>query len=472
MSTPFIVRHKIEKALTGRDTSTIDIRPHFLPLDIEALAVSLQHKLVKMEDAQGNKTTQATLNQLYNHIVDFVQLGKLPSQANQLGGFSSSFPFTLTSGPGGYLIDVASKTSINNVNVKEFTPAKVISASGQLVGVLTTDTGWVTGAYGVLGKLIFEKFLNMNYSTKYLKGGYTGKYKKGFDIGHIKLGSLGETPSMLQADNVMSNIDEAISTQTDAVKIAVLNKVKANVAKARETLLIHTTYGAQLSKLSFYKEFSEGLLKVSANIVIAQDREENSVSYGQREKAMIEEVTEELKNIHFSNNIKEELVQQLLAKITGKKISSTKKRVDVPVIKTNKPKSIRPTVGSISLARGPLRSSDTGKFIKTSASSLLAIINYHLHDVVAANMGDGDSRSVLNYRTGRLATSTKAVSLSVSRDGMITVFYNYMKNPYATFSEGGRQQYPRTRDPKLLISKSIRDIAAPLVSNRLRSVVV
>jgi hypothetical protein len=62
--------------------------------------------------------------------------------------------------------------------------------------------------------------------------------------------------------------------------------------------------------------------------------------------------------------------------------------------------------------------------------------------------------------------------MSQSRAGMITAFYSYMKNPYATFSDGGRQQNPKSRDPKLLISKSIREIAAQQVGNRLRAVVV
>ena len=87
-------------------------------------------------------------------------------------------------------------------------------------------------------------------------------------------------------------------------------------------------------------------------------------------------------------------------------------------------------------------------------------------------MGDGSSRNVLNYRTGRLAESAQVVKLSESRAGMITAFYTYMKNPYATFSEGGRQQNPRSRDPKLLISKSIREIAETQVANRLRAVLV
>jgi len=104
--------------------------------------------------------------------------------------------------------------------------------------------------------------------------------------------------------------------------------------------------------------------------------------------------------------------------------------------------------------------------------SLLLFINTHLQDVISANMGSGSRKDILNYRTGRFAQSVKVESLSLSRAGMITAFYIYMKNPYSTFSQGGRQQNPRSRDPKLLIGASIREIAAQQVSNRLRAVLI
>jgi hypothetical protein len=85
-------------------------------------------------------------------------------------------------------------------------------------------------------------------------------------------------------------------------------------------------------------------------------------------------------------------------------------------------------------------------------------------------MGDGSRRDILNLRSGRFAESVKVERLSQSREGMITAFYSYMKNPYATFSRGGQQERPYTRDPKLLIAKSIREIASQQVANRLRAV--
>ena len=105
-----------------------------------------------------------------------------------------------------------------------------------------------------------------------------------------------------------------------------------------------------------------------------------------------------------------------------------------------------------------------------SVTNLLALLNSSLTQKIKENMGDGSRRDILNLRTGRFAESVKVERVSESRQGMITAFYSYMKNPYATFSDGGAQSSPRSRDPKLLISKSIREIAQQQVANRLRAV--
>lgn len=106
----------------------------------------------------------------------------------------------------------------------------------------------------------------------------------------------------------------------------------------------------------------------------------------------------------------------------------------------------------------------------SSIANLQGILDRLLIERVKANMGRGDRRDVLNLRTGRFAESVKVEKLTESRSGMITAFYSYMKNPYATFSTGGRQELPRSRDPKLLISKSIRELLQEQVANKLRAV--
>jgi len=104
--------------------------------------------------------------------------------------------------------------------------------------------------------------------------------------------------------------------------------------------------------------------------------------------------------------------------------------------------------------------------------SLQNIINSLLAKTIKENMGTGNRKDILNLRTGRFAESVTVERLSQSREGMITAFYSYMRNPYGTFSDGGRQESPKTRNPKLLIAKSIREIAETQVKNRLRAVLV
>ena len=118
----------------------------------------------------------------------------------------------------------------------------------------------------------------------------------------------------------------------------------------------------------------------------------------------------------------------------------------------------------------PIRTISTNQTY--SLASLQLLINTHLQDVISANMGSGSARNILNYQTGRFAASAKVERMSQSREGMITAFYSYMKNPYQTFEPGYHQGSPKTRDPKLLIAGSIRDIAASKVGNRMRAVLL
>lgn len=127
---------------------------------------------------------------------------------------------------------------------------------------------------------------------------------------------------------------------------------------------------------------------------------------------------------------------------------------------------------SIKKQKGNIAQAKTSLLAGTNLLSLTNLINSHLQSVISANMGDGTSSSILNYRTGRFASTVKVDHLSTSRQGMITAFYSYMKNPYATFSVGGKQSEPASRDPKLLISRSIREIAQQKVANQLRAVAI
>lgn len=143
-----------------------------------------------------------------------------------------------------------------------------------------------------------------------------------------------------------------------------------------------------------------------------------------------------------------------------KQLTSNIAKIKSELVKTKK--------ASIKLKQQAINDRATVKPI----SGLQALLNARLFDQIKKNMGTGNETKVLNFRSGRLAESARVERLSQSRAGMVSAFYIYMRNPYGTFSEGGKQQYPRTRDPKTLISKSIREIGATMVGNRMRAVLV
>lgn len=160
-------------------------------------------------------------------------------------------------------------------------------------------------------------------------------------------------------------------------------------------------------------------------------------------------------NIEGSKSVVQALSGILDDTIEGKKAKAYNKTTTA-TLKSKKRKSKKVTVGGVPRIR------DTkGRF--TSPASLQNIIQSQITEKVKENMGTGGS---LENRTGRFAESVTITNVTQSRQGTLTAFYNYMKYPYQTFERGFKQGSTR-RDPRLLISKSIREIATKLVSHKL-----
>lgn len=229
--------------------------------------------------------------------------------------------------------------------------------------------------------------------------------------------------------------------------------------------------------------------------VLFQNREYNQITLGQQEKAYnirtrlkddpkfkqavgvatIEQLGLGLASNHSSLSFKEKLLGLIGSALTGKapgtnivgtstKVETSKRTVKalVPKVKNNLKQGTRPQVAKPTSIKLAVAST-------SSIANLQALLDAQLVQTIKQNMGTGARRDILNLRTGRFAESVKVERLSESRQGMITAFYRYMRNPYATFSQGGRQQFPRSRDPKLLIANSIRDVAKQLAITKLRA---
>jgi hypothetical protein len=96
--------------------------------------------------------------------------------------------------------------------------------------------------------------------------------------------------------------------------------------------------------------------------------------------------------------------------------------------------------------------------VTTNLLAIKNILNEFLPEYMERNMGRGNSKTVLNYRTGRLADSAEVLQVHPTRANMISASVRYMYNPYITFSPDGARGTPSTRNPKRLLDRSIRQI--------------
>jgi hypothetical protein len=155
-------------------------------------------------------------------------------------------------------------------------------------------------------------------------------------------------------------------------------------------------------------------------------------------------------NIKVTKAKKAEPAKKDSSQVKGRKKSKKKPKSTFGVTR----KSIKnsPSVGrapnSPSAASAPLQ--------------LLGVLNQQLPRVVQGNMGV----PALENRSGRFAGSVRVTDVTTTAGGFPSVGYTYQKSPYQTF-EPGFAQGSVERDPRKLIDRSIREIAAQFVIGRL-----
>ena len=473
MSDPIKVRQLVEQSAgsTEQSRQKLNKKKHFIPLNIKALRISLGHILsLKQEDVPEEDKWRAEFL-----VTSFKKL-----QQSIFSYLSSRHPNKINLQGDKFLIGA---TEYNYTEIDKFLPA-VVYQNNSIVGVLYSS-------FESSRNFLFKEFLNKEisqfikdaaYKNTVGKDGEPLKFKKEFDVGHIFNinGDLSSTPlgekfkRLLAALNSVSDgTFEINGVAIPAQNTAEMEKARTAINAALNTLAEKSHYGPRI-EATLTKETGDFLLAVGANIVIIQDRLENQYNYGTLfEGPLANKVIAALFEANFSRNIPEEIEYRVVSVLKGNKVSGKKTALKkLPVIQIKK---LVKNVDSTKSTRSKTAVQKVKAQVLQETINLVQLqnlINQGLIQQVKRNMGTGDRRDILNLRTGRFAESVKVERMSQSREGMITAFYSYMKNPYATFSTGGLQGSPKTRDPKLLIAKSIRELAAQQVQNRLRSVVV
>lgn len=190
------------------------------------------------------------------------------------------------------------------------------------------------------------------------------------------------------------------------------------------------------------KSFTDSVVDDAINVVV-----EGLLKNGNRKR---------VKKLNLNTTKSPEIKEQGINLYKGKRLKSASK---------NKKHRIN-LAGKIATSAGSFsgrKRTQSGKLKGTrfTPARLKSMINRSLPAEVRRNMG----RPALINQTSRFSNS---VVLNSLREGKNTLIgeYSYQLNPYQTFENTGEKQWPRGYNPKPLIAKSIRNIAARHVENR------
>jgi hypothetical protein len=171
-----------------------------------------------------------------------------------------------------------------------------------------------------------------------------------------------------------------------------------------------------------------------------------------------------------------------LAQVALQAVSPTKKRKRTKVVGTKKKKinentngtstkrstkkKKTPIVRDSGIDRASVLAVKEKKKRRTAISpfSYMAMINKRLPQTVRKNMG---APGLVNT-TGRFASSVKVKDVNTTKQGHPSFGYTYAKSPYQIFEvgEGSAPWATPERDPRKLIDRSIREVAAELALGR------
>jgi len=229
---------------------------------------------------------------------------------------------------------------------------------------------------------------------------------------------------------------------------------------------------------------ASGISATYIPFITFQDKYSNRVTDGARERQVLNFIRKyfEKRGPEFLANMpgSSTLIEKASSVIIGPlvEINGAKVRLDARI----DPKKVRLKSKGAPSLKGTTKKSKPGKKRRAqkptltrgtitkakqstvSTATLLGVLNSRINDVVANNMGTPRLENV----SGRFAASVRITDVSKTTKGFPSIGYTYMRNPYSVYeSTSGSRFSSIERDPRILIDKSIREIAAELAMGRI-----
>jgi hypothetical protein len=301
-------------------------------------------------------------------------------------------------------------------------------------------------SFVLLKSIMFNSKRTFNNSMRKLYKNANKNFRENvfLDVGHAgnsavwdhrvsdALTEFGEVPTSLM------NVEE-VALIFSLVKIDEKREINASLESASK----NRSHGAGLKKDKVHLQglIADALLKLEAEGLTGSDS-----LIGRKKKEVKQKVLEPFKKVKGATVVSRDLDFKPSAK---------------SAVKLKKSRKIQDARGRRARAQKVTRTK------KRSASAqplqLIGLLNKQLPDTIRKNMREPG----LVNRTGRFAESVQVTDITQTPKGYPSIGYTYRKNPYKVFEEGSSGNWSNgDRDPRDLIDKSIREIAAQFAIGR------
>jgi hypothetical protein len=364
-------------------------------------------------------------------------------------------------------------TQINNV--KDVARKNELIKAEKTLKLKTNEKSFIIGSYNTIkrnkrgkGKLgaIVAKVLKLDYETNKdsetfkLLGGQGSR--AGAQLGHEEDGR-GLASSAVNALKAESLVARSSVEDTAAIDEAIL--------KYKNTMKLRIDHNQVID--------SKGNLKKGYIPILTWQKSISNQEAKEAEETAVRELNLALKDIatrEGSTPLVSAIAQVTLAavspikkrkntRVTGKKKNKinehTKGVATKKTTKTQKVPLVRDTgIDRKSVSKRKASRTNTA----VSPFSYMAMINKKLPQTVQKNMGPPG----LVNSSGRFASSVRLQDVNTTKQGHPSFGYTYAKNPYQVFEvgEGSTPWATPERDPRKLIDRSIREVAAELAIGR------
>ena len=365
----------------------------------------------------------------------------------------------------------AGSTKLSKERAQELFEIKPRPKGGEIVVVISSFESFQSGYVRKRQRKIVEAVLKKYFPKAKIKqeeinavSGAGGKV--GANLGH----GAGQVPtSGIRAMYATSKAIKGLKRGGSFKDYKKVLKIQRNYEKSMKLSIKHSQV------LDIDGQFQKGF----APILTWQSRTENADEIAAETEA-IENYFEAWKEVltqEGSTSLLDGVSQVLLYNTAGKsrrnkKVTGKKKR-KIKEQNTGNAKKKERIKQEFSVVRTSgvstaLKKLDKSRAQRSSANSsmfaLLALLNQKLPNTVRKNMG----APALTNVTGTFANSVKVTDISTTAKGYPSIGYTYAKNPYQVYEIGvGKAPWANTeRDPRRLIDRSIREIAAEMAIGR------